>query len=97
MQSQDEFIEGFHDIPSQDKLAALSFVELAALFSECKTGAAKYTVVERELDRRKQSQQEKAKSDAEPAPDHWYKKPIGVIGIAITSGVLVYLAVSLLK
>ena len=34
---------------------------------------------------------------AEPAPDHWYKKPIGVIGIAVASGVLLALALSLLK
>ena len=32
-----------------------------------------------------------------PAPDHWYKKPIGVIGIAITSGVLLYLALFIIR
>ena len=37
------------------------------------------------------------KEEAKPAPDHWYKKPIGVIGIAVASGVLLFLALSLLK
>ena len=41
----------------------------------------------------KKIQQEKP----EPAPDHWYKKPIGVVGIAIVSGLLLYLATLLVK
>ena len=26
----------------------------------------------------------------DPTPDHWYKKPIPVIGIAVTSGLIIY-------
>lgn len=37
------------------------------------------------------------KKQTQPAPDHWYKKPIGIIGIAVATAVLVYLALSLLK
>ena len=41
----------------------------------------------------KNIQQEKA----EPAPDHWYKKPIGVIGITVAAGLLLLLAATLIK
>ena len=32
------------------------------------------------------------KNKTEPNAEHWYKKPIGIIGIGIISGLLVYLA-----
>ena len=38
-----------------------------------------------------------AEQKAEPVPDHWYKKPVGVIGLAIVSGILVFLTVYLIR
>lgn len=45
----DDFIEGFHDIPSADEIASMSFVRLASELSTCKPSSAKYLVLENAL------------------------------------------------
>ena len=51
-ESDDQFISGFHGIPSPEKLRSMSFVELAELLSRCEAGSAKFLVTQRELQRR---------------------------------------------
>ena len=46
---QEAFDRSFEDIPDAEKLAAMSFVDLATLLSSCEKNSAKFHVVEREL------------------------------------------------
>ena len=48
-EGQEGFDRGFHGIPDAEKLAAISFVELAALLSSCEKDSVKFRVIEREL------------------------------------------------
>lgn len=47
--AEDAFLRGSLDIPDDEKLRQMSFVELAALLSSCESGSARFNVVEREL------------------------------------------------
>src|SRR5437660_12337815 len=85
---QDAFVRGFEGIPSDQELQAMSYAELAVLLSSCTKGSAKYLVVERAKMHRDVFElpvltQAIPKVQAEPAPDHWYKKRIPVIGSAV--------------
>ena len=48
---QDPFIRGFHGIPDDEKLKAMSFAELASEISSCEAGSPKFIVIEREMKR----------------------------------------------
>jgi hypothetical protein len=37
--SEEAFLRGYHDIPDDEKLRQMSFVELAALLSSCESGS----------------------------------------------------------
>lgn len=46
---EDAFQRTGLDVPLDHELRQMSFVELAALFSSCESGSAKFSIVEREL------------------------------------------------
>ena len=48
-EAQEGFVRGFHSIPDDGKLSAMSFSELASLLSSCEKESPKFLVVEREL------------------------------------------------
>ena len=48
-QEEDAFQRTGLDVPLDHELQQMSFVELAALLSSCKSGSAKFSIVEREL------------------------------------------------
>ena len=48
-EEQDGFVRGYHDIPSDNKLCQMSFVELAAELASSEKDSPKFIAVEREL------------------------------------------------
>ena len=50
--AEDAFERGFHGIPSDEELRALSLVQLASLLSSSDPGSVKWTVVKEEFSRR---------------------------------------------
>lgn len=56
---EDAFLEGYHDIPSQQKLSAMSFVQLASELADCKPGSAKFLVIENAMLRHAESANKK--------------------------------------
>lgn len=48
-EKQEGFVRGFHDIPSDNKLCQMSFVELAAELASSEKDSPKFIAVEREL------------------------------------------------
>jgi hypothetical protein len=48
-EAQEGFVRGFHHIPDDEKLRAMSFTELADLLASCEKDSPKFLVVEREL------------------------------------------------
>jgi hypothetical protein len=49
---EEDFVRGYHGIPDDGKLKAMSFAELASLLTECEKDSAKFSVVEREMKKR---------------------------------------------
>ena len=100
--AEDAFARVDDNIPLDHELQAMSYVELASLLSSCEKGSAKYLVVERAKMHRDtfESQilsQAIPKGKANPVPDHWYKKPIAVIGITVFGGVVLASAIYLIR
>jgi hypothetical protein len=93
----DDFVRGFHGIPRDEDLRSMSYVALVSMLSSSEPGTPKYMVIEREKRRRDlpPAEQSTKHPGEKPTPENWYKKPIGLIGIAVTSGLvlaaLVYL------
>ena len=87
-EEENAFIEGFHGIPSEIARRAMSDVELAAALAESDKSSAKFIVLDLELARRKQAQQNVGQDDSKPSPDHWYKKPSAVIGIGVATALI---------
>ena len=52
LNEDDEFVRGYHDIPSDHELNRMSFVQLASLLATCQESTPKFTVVDRELKKR---------------------------------------------
>lgn len=48
-EEQEGFVRGFYGIPNAEKLAAMSFAELAAALSSCEKDSPRFHVIEREL------------------------------------------------
>lgn len=47
--ADDALLRGYHSIPDDEELQRLSFVQLAAELSNCVSGSARFSVVEREM------------------------------------------------
>lgn len=49
LENDDEFVRGYHDLPHENDLRQMSFVQLVSLLATCKKDSPKFTVVEREI------------------------------------------------
>lgn len=59
-EEQDGFLRGYHDIPDDEKLKTMSFVELSAELASCSNGSPKFIVIEREIKKHIARDQSKA-------------------------------------
>ena len=48
-ETEDSFVRGFHGIPDDKALGAMSFTQLASLLAGCEIGSPKFIVLEREM------------------------------------------------
>ena len=64
---------GYHGVPDDEKLNAMSDIELDSLFHSSKDNPVKASAIDREIQRRKKT---------------WYEKPIGLVIISFVSGLL---------
>lgn len=51
-EEQDDFDRGYHNIPDDKKLQAMSYIQLAEIFHSCKKDSTKFHVIEREIKKR---------------------------------------------
>jgi hypothetical protein len=49
---QDGFARGYHDIPDDGKIRAMSYIQLSEVFHSCEKDSTKFHVIEREVKRR---------------------------------------------
>ena len=102
MSEDDELAAGFHDLLSQDKLAALTDIALLALLDGSDDGSARRRQLEREWARRgsvqvakpAQAKPHHASQEAARPPDQsrdWTDKPLGKIAVPVIGAVLVLL------
>ena len=91
-QSKDDFFRlGLHGAHSDEQLRAMSYVRLCSELESASTGTTKYMLLESEKRRRDSvpTKEASTKPANRPGPDHWYKKPIPVIVIAVIGGCFV--------
>jgi len=69
----DARLRGYHGIPDDKKLKAMSDIELDSLFHSSKDNPVKASAIDREIQRRKKT---------------WYEKPIGLVLTSFVSGLL---------
>ena len=103
----DIYLLGFHEIPSDAQLRALSYVALCDLLSSCEAGTAQFMVVEAEKRRRDVSGPEPAKAKPDHAtnptanvsdkPKYWAQKFLGQVFVGVVVVVLAAIAIYLLK
>lgn len=94
--AETDMVRGYRDVPDDDKLRALSYVRLCDMLESSTPGTTAFMVIEAEKRRRDASPTEGekivtnvgAQPAQKPAPDHWYKKPVPVIIIAIIGGLV---------
>lgn len=97
--AEDNFLRGYHDIPDAPALRAMSYIKLASLLESCEKDSARFHVLEAEKRRRDNvSLATKVEvvvahvdpdNDKKPSPDHWYKKPLPVIFLAVAAGCII--------
>lgn len=51
-EEQDSFERGYHDIPDDGKIRAMSYIRLSEVFHSCEKDSIKFHVIEREVKRR---------------------------------------------
>ena len=88
-QSDEDFFRlGLHRAFSDRQLRAMSYVRLCSELESAKAGTTAHMLIESEKRRRDSLPAEKPAEEPrhKPAPDHWYKKPIPVIIIAVVVG-----------
>src|SRR2546425_8820176 len=67
LEAEEAFVRGFENIPDNDKLRAMSYVELASLSSHSEKGSASQRVIEQEMARRTNAESLKLA----PSPSFW--------------------------
>ena len=93
----DDFHRGYHGIPDNEKLKAMSDIALFSMLSDCQPNTPKYMAVNAEKLRRESNLAKgenivtkmSANPSEKPSPDHWYKKPIAVIIFAVIAGCII--------
>lgn len=90
-EEDDAFTRGFHDIPEDAQLRAMSYVALCDALHQATPGTPAFMVIEAEKRRRDSAPEDRdvvgdvgKKPVQKPGPDHWYKKPLPVIVIGVT-------------
>lgn len=83
---QDAFERGFHDVPSDAEMRALSDMDLYTLIASANTGSVRRMALETENERRKEAQKS---NSSKPSRDHWYKKPVATISLTVLSALVV--------
>jgi hypothetical protein len=51
-EEQDGFVRGYHNIPDDEKLQAMSHIQLAEILQSCERDSTKFHVIEREIKKR---------------------------------------------
>ncbi|WP_370309600.1 hypothetical protein [Sinimarinibacterium flocculans] len=54
--AEDDFLRGFHGVPSAEELRALSDVQLASLLSSCEAGSVKWLLINEEIHSRREAE-----------------------------------------
>ena len=95
--AEDDLVRGFRSAPDETELKAWSYVRVCNDLEQAKAGTTRYMVIEtekRRLDSLSETGKEAAQASInqerkEPTPDHWYKKPIPVIALSVTAGLVI--------
>ena len=95
--AEDDLIRGYSSAPDELELKAWSYVRVCNELEQAKVGTTRYMIIEAEkrrldslLEARKEAAQAGVKQERkDPTPDHWYKKPIPVIALSVTAGLLI--------
>ena len=72
-EERDGLLRGYHGVPNDEKLKAMSDIELDSLLHSSEDKPVKAAAIDREIQRRKKT---------------WYEKPIGLVIISFVSGLL---------
>jgi len=83
-EAEDNFLRGYHDIPSDAELQAMPYVALCDLLSSCQPGATRYAIIAREKERRDAG--EKAKATF--ATNRWFERPVGIVILGVAASMV---------
>jgi len=83
-EGEDAFDRGFHGIPSDTELRAMSYVALCELLSSCAVGTTKHAIVAREKERRDAVEN----AGALPAEKRWFERPVGIVTLGIVASIV---------
>ena len=85
------FVRGFHGIPDDAALRAMSYTDICELLSSCEKGTTKHSIVEREKVRRDIIENAKL---ARPSPSFWFHPAIRtalyILGVVVAGAILVF-------
>ena len=106
--AEDHLLLGYHGAQDDEKLHAMSYVQLCSELELSSAGTTKYMLLEAEKRRRDLHISGKepdakpnhaAQNSSRPPDDikHWSDKPLGKIGIGLFIGILVLCAAFLLR
>lgn len=93
----------YHDVPLQSKIELMSDIELTEFQSQLALDSPGKIIAEHEWKRRQSTETSRVTAAPFHKPpntdenNEWYKKPIGIAGITIFSGIMVSLAVYLIR
>lgn len=82
--AEEAFLRGFYDIPEDEKLQQMSFVELATLLASCEVGSARFLVVEQEMLCRRNS----GLTEVPNKKGDWHEMPFGKIAIGVVTTII---------
>ena len=85
---EDYFLLGFNNGHDQAALRTMSYVALCSHLEDATKETTRYMLLEAEKRRRDSlpAEQPAEQPGQKPSPDHWYKKPVPVIIIAVVGG-----------
>ena len=97
--AEDDFILGYRGGQDQATLRAWSDIKLCSELEDAKPGTIAYMLIQAEKHRRDliPPEQPTTKPRDRLGPDHWYKKPIPVIALAVVSGCILLVIRYVLK
>lgn len=91
LEAEEAFVRGFEDIPDDDKLRKMSYVELASLSSRGEKGSARQRVIEQEIARRTNAENAKL---VHSGPSFWAhpitKTVLSIFGAVAAAAIIGY-------